>query len=118
MEIRHAACAMKLFTTIFIALLPAFALYVYSQPPTTSDISKSPSFRIIEPIIVPGREPKYVAPYNSVCVRFYTNIRPLVVEQTIWSNVCMDVIWHDDGVLRTNTMLISTNFISRTTISL
>lgn len=109
---------MKLFATIFIAVWPAFILYVCSQPATTSDISKSPSARLADPIIIPGRAPVFVEPHISVCIRLITNVEPLVVRETVYSNVCLMIISHEADQWHTNHLPVTNRLISVSTNSL
>lgn len=91
---------------------------VSAQPPLTSNSRESPSFRHPEPVIYPGRAPIYVAPHIDVYSALVTNVRPLVVEVTIVSNVEQRILWYQAGVPLTNYSILATSIVSRTTNTL
>lgn len=94
------------------------ALPVFSQPSTTSDSRQSRQVPdAINPLTLPTRAPVYIAPQDDVFEVLVTNIRPVVVEVEIYSNVVRRTIWHQRGQLRTNDTILSTNLLSRSTNS-
>src|SRR5688572_8978501 len=86
-----------------------------AQPPVTSDSRVAPSFKPVDPIILPGRQPIYVPPRIDVFDVVTTNNRPVVVAIEVHSNVVHRLVWWQNGVCRTNDTIISSNIVSCTT---
>lgn len=100
---------------ILISCVVLIVLISIAQPTTTSDISKSPSARLPDPIIIPGRAPVFVEPHISVCIKWLTNVEPIVVREKIYSNACLMVISHEAGQWHTNHLLLTNRLVNVTT---
>lgn len=101
------------------------ALVAVAQPITTSD-SRRTHGRQWEPPIPPPlgvtntwpeRAVIYIAPHIDVFPLVITNVRPLVVEVTVTTQVVQRTVWHDNGP-HTNDLILCSNLVSRTTNSL
>jgi len=63
----------------------------------------------------PGRQRIYAAPEIDVFPLLLTNIRPIVVEVTVITQVVQRTVWYHGGIRATNDSLLSSNVLSRTT---
>lgn len=93
------------------------AAAVMAQPPFTSDSREVPRLALPVPPAYNGRAPIYVPPVVDVNDVLVTNVRPIIVEEEIWSNVVQRTVWYKKGepTPRTNFVVLSSNLVLRST---